>query len=202
MRAELEPLRTILREAQRLGVLGPEDIETHVAHALDYFTDQPPPPGARCIDLGSGAGIPGLPLALAYPATRWTLIDGRITRCDRLRDALRQLGLAGRVDVVHGRAEELGHGPLRGQAEVVVARGFGAPPITAECAAPFVRPGGLLIVSVARETTWPDEVSELGLRLRKAWQTERGRFRSYELVREVESRFPRRPTAQRRKPLF
>lgn len=195
-------LRAVLEAAQRAGMLGPEDVAVPVAHALEFFRALPDPGDARCLDLGSGAGVPGLPLALHHPRTRWTLVDAWEARCAHLEHAVRELGLGDRVDVQHGRAEELARTSLRAAFDRVVVRSFGPPAITAECAAPFVREGGLLIVSVAREAVWPDTIGELGLALGQSWSSERGAFRCYRRTGALDDRFPRRTAAQRRRPLF
>jgi len=74
-------------------------------------------PGARVVDVGSGAGLPGLPLALARPDLTITLLEPMLRRVQFLEEAVEALGLAGQVDVVRGRAEE-----TELTADVVVAR--------------------------------------------------------------------------------
>lgn len=195
-------LRAVLESAQRAGMLGPEDVAVPVAHAIEFFRGLSDPGDAHCLDLGSGAGVPGLPLALQYPRTRWTLVDAWEARCAHLENAVRALGLDKRVAVVHGRAEELARTTLRASADRVVVRSFGPPGITAECAAAFVRDGGRLVVSVARDAAWPDDIPELSLSLERAWSTARGAFRCYTRAGPLDARYPRRPAAQRRRPLF
>ena len=108
---------------------------------------EPPGPG-WVLDLGSGGGLPGLVLALEWPQTTVTLLDAQQRRTAFLADAVRRLGVTTRVQVVEGRAESLGRGAeLRGRVDVVVARAFGRPAVTAECAAPFLRADGILVVS-------------------------------------------------------
>lgn len=100
------------------------------------------------VDLGSGAGIPGLVLAARWREAPALLLDASESRTERLHALLDTLGWADRVQVVRARAEVVGRDPeLRGRFALAVARGFGAPPVTAECAAPFLRPGGILVVS-------------------------------------------------------
>jgi len=99
------------------------------------------------VDLGSGGGLPGLPLALAWPQTTWILLDGATNRFEFLREAVARMHLEARVGVVGERAEAAGRGPLRGWADCVMARSFGPPAVTAECAAPLLRVGGKLVVA-------------------------------------------------------
>jgi 16S rRNA (guanine527-N7)-methyltransferase len=105
-------------------------------------------PAGSFLDLGSGAGLPGLVLALRWPQARGVLLDAGHRRGEHLEAACRELGLTDRVAVVVARAEEAGReARWRGSVELVVARGFGSPAVTAECAVGFLRPGGRLVVS-------------------------------------------------------
>jgi 16S rRNA (guanine527-N7)-methyltransferase len=161
------------------------------------------PTSARCIDLGSGAGVPGLPLALAHPGTTWILVDAWARRVDLLRQAIQELGLEDRVVAVHARAEELARTDERGSADLVTARSFGPPSRTAECAAPLLAMGGWLVVSSSPSgDEWPDDLSMLGLGLARRWRIAAGGYLGYRRVAEVPDRFPRRPAAQARTPLF
>lgn len=103
---------------------------------------------ARVLDLGSGGGLPGLVLAALWPWATVVLLDAQHRRTVFLCEAVRRLGLHTRVQVVNGRAEVLGRDEtLRASFDSVVARAFGRPAVTAECAAPFLRVGGVLVVS-------------------------------------------------------
>jgi 16S rRNA G527 N7-methylase RsmG len=197
-------LRTVLEAAQRRGWVGPGSLDDIVAHALGFAAGpEPLAAGSHALDLGSGGGVPGLPLALAHPDTTWVLLDSWERRVDALRAAIGQLGLAARATAVHARAEEWGRGPARASADLVVARAFGPPARTAECGAPFLRLGGRLVVSTAPDGGgWPDAVPELGLAARSTWAAGGGTFVSYRLEATVPERFPRRGPAQARGPLF
>jgi 16S rRNA (guanine527-N7)-methyltransferase len=197
-------LRAVLEAGQRRGAVGPGALDDAVRHAEAFFTGLHPEPGWRCIDLGSGGGLPGLPLALAHPATTWTLVDAWEARVVALDRAIRTLELGDRVTALHARAEELARGPMRGSADVVAARSFGPAAATAECAAPLLRVGGLLIVSVPADgDQWPaDGVPELGLAVVRTWEAAGGRYRMFRATAPAADRFPRRPAAQRRRPVF
>lgn len=87
-------------------------------------------------------------LAGRWPASTWALVDRRRRAAAFVADAVRRLGWEGRVEVVEGRAEDVGRDPdHRRQAWLVVARGFGPPAVVAECAAPLLLVGGTLVVS-------------------------------------------------------
>lgn len=200
--AELAPLLVRLERARELGYLGPGDIADHVQHtegfrrALDGVTGQ-------VVDLGSGAGVPGLIIALARPDLHLVLVEAAAKRCRFLESAIASLGID--VDVLEGRAEVVGRGPLRGLSDAVVARSFGAPSATAECAAPLLRVGGLLVVSEP-PTSPPDRWSPAGLgRLGLALEARQEGPPHMQLLRQVEecpNEFPRRDGVPAKKPLF
>ena len=99
------------------------------------------------LDLGSGGGLPGLVVAIYRPDLDLTLVEARQRACRFLREAVASLDLA-RVTVVEARAEDAARRPaLRETFDAVVARSFGPPAVTAECAVGFLRPGGRLVVS-------------------------------------------------------
>ena len=100
--------------------------------------------GARVIDLGSGAGLPGIPIRLAWPELRLSLLESNAKRCAFLRLCLEDLDLPD-VEVLEGRAEDFGHAPEhRAAYDLVLARALAPLPVLAEYALPFLRLGGHL----------------------------------------------------------
>ena len=96
------------------------------------------------LDLGSGAGFPGIPLAIALPNVRVTLMDSLGKRVNFLSDVIAALGL--NAQAVHFRAEEAAKSPQwRERFDCVTARAVAAMPTLAELALPFVRVGGRLV---------------------------------------------------------
>ena len=186
---------------QRRSMVGPGEVRQHLEHArrLAAALDVP----EQAVDLGSGAGIPGLVLAGIWPESRWVLVDAARRRTELLEEAIAQLGWAPRITVVHGRAEEVGRDPLhRHRHDLVTARSFGPPAVTAECGAGLLRVGGVLAV-----TEPPDPGAErwsvpglasLGLEL---LPPQPGLQRMV-LVRPPEDRYPRRPGVPERRPLW
>jgi 16S rRNA (guanine527-N7)-methyltransferase len=186
-------------------VLGPAPVDQHIGHAL-AFADAVPEPD-RALDLGSGAGLPGLVLAAGpWPDTAWTLVEASERRCALLADAVAELGLVARVEVRRGRAEEVGRDPgARSTFDVVVARSFGAPAVTAECGAPLLSVGGHLVVSEPPDpdpARWPAEgLAELGL-------ADAGpgpgpvRLRRLRLAQPCPDRYPRRVGVPTKQPLW
>ncbi len=143
-----EQLLAVFQDAQGQGLVGAGPLEGHVDHARGFAEVLEAEPAGMLVDLGSGAGLPGLVLAAGWPRSRWILLDGRARSAAFLRQAVSQLGLGDRVSVVEGRAELVAHDPMyRASAEVVVARSVAVPAAVAECAAGLLVPGGLLVVS-------------------------------------------------------
>ena len=154
------------RDAQALGVqLGPPELEELIAyeghlqevavprgligrsdrgrlwerHILDGLRAAPEiAPGDSVLDLGSGAGIPGIPLAIALP-NRVTLVEARSGRAAFLEAVVDRIGLTN-VDVIHGRAEGLGR-----RFHVCVARALAPATETWSVAEPLLEPDGSLI---------------------------------------------------------
>jgi 16S rRNA (guanine527-N7)-methyltransferase len=203
--AEFAP---ILARAQLAGTLGPGDVGTHVLHAAVYLEAWPPLADARTIlDLGSGAGIPGLVLARMLPTASVVLLDGSTRRAAALSLAVGGLGLAARVSVVAERAEVAAHRPqMRGRFDVVVARAFGKPAVTAECGAGFLMPTGVLIISEPPEQKveqrWPATgLARLGLEIVEA-SPSAARFVVLRAVQPLDDRYPRRAGVPAKRPLF
>lgn len=103
------------------------------------------PENARCLDVGTGAGFPGLVLAILRPDVSFTLMDSLQKRVGFLQQVVDTLALPN-VRCVHARAEQGAHDPAhREQYDLVVARAVANLRVLAEYGLPFVRPGGLLV---------------------------------------------------------
>jgi 16S rRNA (guanine527-N7)-methyltransferase len=153
-RAALDPedakvLERAYAEAVRLGFLGPREQERlwerHLDDAFGLAAIRSPGPGERWADLGSGAGLPGLPLAVAHRSTSFTLVDAQRRRLDWIQATASELQLAN-VTVVHERLEDYGHGPARATFDVATARALGPLPVVAELGLPLLKVGGSLLV--------------------------------------------------------
>jgi 16S rRNA (guanine527-N7)-methyltransferase len=104
---------------------------------------------SRVIDIGSGGGLPAIPLAVAMPEVKFTLLEANARKCAFLEHVAATLGLAN-VVVAAGRAEELGHRPaLREQFDRAISRAAARPEVLLELALPFVRTGGDLVAQVS-----------------------------------------------------
>lgn len=98
------------------------------------------------IDVGTGAGFPGVPLLLARPDLSGTLLDSRAKRCAHLHQVVDETGLAERVRVVNLRAEEHAAAAGREHYGIAVARALAPPPVAIELCLPLLRTGGVCIL--------------------------------------------------------
>lgn len=198
-------LTDVIERAQRLGLVGRHADVAGEIDRCDSFADALAEIGPRemtVVDLGSGNGLPGLVVAARLPV-RMVLVEAGATRADFLRWAVGSLGLADMVEIAEGEAEVLARrDSLRGAADAVVARSFGPPATTAECAVGFLAPGGSLIVAEppGGAERWPAEgLGGLGLRDLGPLQ---GGLRRLVLEGSVDQAWPRPAPRPRRSPLF
>lgn len=149
-------LREVLERSQRRGYLGTSELQAHIQHARAHCSAADPASGQRWCDLGSGGGVPGLVMALDRPEVEFVLLDRSERRAEFLDDAVRRLGIDGRVRVACGDAAELAHRPEhRDTFDGVVCRAFGPPAAAAECSSGLTKPGGRLVVSEPPGPTTP-----------------------------------------------
>ena len=143
----IEPLeafsRMLLEKNQVMNltaITDPRDVA--VLHLLDSLalTGLAGLEGRTVVDVGTGAGFPGVPLAIARPSARVTLLDSLGKRVDFLRESCRALGLDN-VECVHGRAEEFA-GERRETFDLAVSRAVAALPVLCELCLPLVKVGG------------------------------------------------------------
>jgi len=165
------------------------------------------------VDLGSGGGLPAIPLALARPAMHWTLVDSIGKKAALLRDFVEALGMPN-VTVLAERAEALGQDPRRRERYgAVTARACAPLPVLAELALPLLAPGGSLLAWKGPLTEADDEVRRgrvaagqlggAGLEILGTGLPALGghRFVVVRKERPTPPRFPRRPGEPGRRPL-
>ena len=136
----------LLEENKKLNLTGIRDpAQVWPLHICDSLAIAPLITAAgatRVIDLGSGGGVPGIPLACADPTLRVVLLDSTRKKTDALQRMIEALGLSN-VSTVWGRAETLGHDrELRESFDGLTARAVAALPVLIDYAAGFLRVGG------------------------------------------------------------
>ena len=168
--------------------------------------------GRRVIDVGSGAGFPGLPLKIACPDLRLTLLEATGKKAEFLTEVVNRLGLTD-VTVLNARAEQAGHDPAhRAAYDLAVARALAAMPVLAELTLPFVRPGGLVIAQKGEDPAAEVEATQaafhrLGGRLRRVLPVSVPGVAAarhlvvVEKVAATPDRYPRRPGMPAKRPL-
>lgn len=206
--ASTAPVEEVLTEARRLGFLGNAPIGLAIEHAFGFASGVEKAP-ARWVDLGSGGGLPGLLLAAVWADAAAILVEANLRRARFLGNVVSRLGYGDRVTVLKERAEvSARRDGLRGRCDLVVARGFGSPAVTAECGAGFLCEGGRLIVSEPPEEAgedrlrWPPgPLAQLGLVVGPRWMT---RFHYQALIQAelCPDRYPRRVGVPAKRPLY
>lgn len=169
----------------------------------------------KIIDVGSGAGFPGIPLKIYQPRFGLTLLEATRKKVEFMGYVCRKLGFESSVQVIHGRAEEYGrNGDYREKYDLAVSRAVSDLAVLAEYCLPFVKIGGMFISQKGRQVT--DELQKaaraievLGGRINKVIPYKlilKGREleRTLVVVDKVESTpddYPRRPGAVAKRPI-
>lgn len=127
-------------------ILGPRDVAVkHFGDSIAVLSQEPIGTGLTVLDVGTGGGIPGIPLAIMRQDLQITLMDSLRKRTTILLEIVQRLGL-NNVEVVWGRAEDLAHKRLyREMFDIVVARAVAPLNILVELCLPFVKPAGYFL---------------------------------------------------------
>ncbi|MGI6345426.1 MAG: 16S rRNA (guanine(527)-N(7))-methyltransferase RsmG [Bacillota bacterium] len=166
----------------------------------------------RLIDVGSGAGFPGLALAIAYPRLEVTLLESVAKKARFLQVAAESLGLSERVTVICARAEEAARqGSQRERYDWVVSRGVARLDILAEYCLPFLKIGGCFVAQKGPKAESEVDlaaaaIGTLGGQLEQVrhWELPGGAQRTLVVVRKVQatpSGYPRRTGVPAKRPL-
>jgi 16S rRNA (guanine527-N7)-methyltransferase len=186
-----------------------EAVDIHLADSLVALEVDRLRSSRRIVDIGTGAGFPGLPLAVALPTTEMRLVESQSKKCQFLRRAVAAAGVDN-ARVLESRVEEWPEG--LGHNDAVVARALAPQPVVLEYAAPLLEHGGVLVDwrgrrSSAQEAQAACATEQLGMRLLEIRRTEPyegardHHLHVFEKVTETPSRFPRRAGVARKRPL-
>ncbi len=193
------------------AITDPEEIAVkHFLDSLLLLKAVRLPEGARLIDVGTGAGFPGLPIKIARPDIELTMIDSNSKRTAFLQEAAATMGLSAKV--IHGRAEDLGRkAELRERFDFAAARAVAALPILCEYCMPFVKEKGLFAAlkgpgAQAEGNAAATAIKELGGRLTRveSFELPNAHCRTIVLIEKISqtsSKYPRTPQKIAKKPL-
>ncbi|MGI8775107.1 MAG: 16S rRNA (guanine(527)-N(7))-methyltransferase RsmG [Actinomycetota bacterium] len=160
----LQGYEELLRSwASRLDLVAGSDLprlrERHIDDSLRLLPLLEELPPGPCVDVGAGAGLPGIPLAIAAPDRRWVLLEPRQKRAGFLEEVVRALDL--NCEVLVQRAEEAAGDPrLRGRAALVTARALAPPDQAITMCLPLACPGGAVAIFKGRDAALPSGAEE------------------------------------------
>jgi 16S rRNA (guanine527-N7)-methyltransferase len=211
-RAQLERVLALLASQPRAptSVRCPERaVDTHIADSLVALELDSVRAAGAIADLGSGAGFPGVPLAVALEHSEVYLVESQAGKCLYLERTIAELGLAN-AQVVHARAEEWSAGGREN--DVAIARALGSQALVLEYAAPLLRRGGLLVDWRGARSREEDQramraCEQLGMRLTEIRSVapflgaRNHHLHLYLKVKDTPPGFPRRAGVARRRPL-
>ncbi|TGD84645.1 16S rRNA (guanine(527)-N(7))-methyltransferase RsmG [Mycolicibacterium sp. CH28] len=127
------------------GLIGPREVDRlwdrHILNSVAVA--EVIEADARVVDIGSGAGLPGVPIAIARPDVRVVLVEPMLRRTEFLTEVVAELGIP--IEVLRGRAEEAAVRERAGNADVVVSRAVASLDKLSRWSLPLLRPGGRMV---------------------------------------------------------
>jgi 16S rRNA (guanine527-N7)-methyltransferase len=194
----------VLEANRSFNLTGAKSASELAPHILDSLTVVPYV-GEDLVDVGSGAGLPAIPVAIAA-GVPITLVETTRKKADFLANVLAELALSG--EVVSERAETAAHDPrLRGRFASGTARAVSSAPTVAELLLPFIKPGGVAIlqrgaIESRERTALADAALMLGAQIGDEHrETGDRRIIIVSKTGETPSRFPRRTGVPEKRPL-
>jgi 16S rRNA (guanine527-N7)-methyltransferase len=188
-------LEQLLRTPGLTSVRDP--VEARRVHVEDALAAADLLGAGPVVDVGSGGGSPGIPLAAARPDREFHLLESTRKKCSFLRDAAADFP---NVEVVCARAEDHAAGAGRDFYGTAVARALAPPPVAAEWCLPLVALGGTAILFVG-PTADADAVARAAVKLGSEEPRAVGGFLVLRKVAPTPAGFPRRPGMARKRPL-
>lgn len=190
-----------------------EERDVIIKHFIDSFSILPylKNSGEKLVDVGTGAGFPGIPVKIACASTNVLLLDSLDKRINFLKAVIGELGLKG-IETVHCRAEEAGVNPTyRGTFDIAVARAVASLPVLLEYCLPLVKTGGIFIAMKGSNTEELDsskkaldligggfeEIKELTL----PFSDIKRNIIIIRKLRQTPTRYPRKPGKPSKEPL-
>lgn len=152
----------LARDSDTYGLLGPRELpQIWSRHVLSSgLPAELLEPGQKIVDIGSGAGLPGIPMAIAAPACQFTLVEPMERRSNWLTSAVAELGLTN-VEVVRSRAEDL----QRTDFDVATARAVAALDKLVRLLSPLIRGGEGKTILALKGSKAPQEIEDASNRL-------------------------------------
>ncbi len=155
-------LDLLAEENKKMNLIGASSsgqiIEAHLLDSLSLLDFEEVRDSRQAIDVGSGAGFPGIPLAIALPNLNLTLLDSNAKKCGFLSRVTGILGLSN-VEVIWERAETAGRSRFRDNYDLALARALGPLPLALEYVLPFVEPGGHCVLQRGQRQTGDTDVA-------------------------------------------
>jgi 16S rRNA (guanine527-N7)-methyltransferase len=209
---------TLLASYRQSNVIGTKDLNRilldHVLDSLSCFLFEPLHRARQLADVGSGGGLPGIPILIAKPDLRTTLIDSTEKKCRFLNKAAEMLA-PGRALVANARVEDLAHNSAhRGTYDVATTRAVAPLSVIAEYCVPLLKVGACAIsmkahLERAELAEGQRAANLLGARISEPIQVSHVKELTHkvrqlviiEKMRETHPRYPRRPGTPNKRPL-